>query len=102
MRILHGPQNIGGMAGVLARAQRQCGIDAFSYCLPTGNFQYTADRDIAPRYTLRLESLTGIRAIVGAEILLKEARRYDGFQLYFGESFAGPHLLDVPLLKALG
>ena len=28
MRIFHGPQNIGGMAGVLARAQRELGHDA--------------------------------------------------------------------------
>lgn len=102
MRILHGPQNIGGMAGVLARAERRCGIDASAYCLPTGNFQYTADRYIDERTLSRIETLTGRRANVTMEFFLKEAWRYDAFQFYFGKSYGGPGLLDVPLLKTIG
>lgn len=95
MRVLHGPQNIGGMAGVLAKAQRQCGIDAYSYCLPTGNFQYPADRVIEAEGSLNR----------GREILsffLREGWRYDGFQIYFGTSYTGLQLHDLAVLKALG
>lgn len=95
MRILHGPQNIGGMAGVLARAQRLCGIDAYSYCYPTGNFQYSADRFIQ-------SNGSGARAREIMDFFLHEGRSYDGFQFYFGSSFAGLSLADVPILKALG
>lgn len=95
MKILHGPQNIGGMAGVLARAQRACGQDAWSYCFATGNFCYTADQII------EAESLTGrTKDILG--FFLNKGIKYDGYQFYFGTSYTESGFLDVRLLKRLG
>jgi hypothetical protein len=48
MRIFHGPQNIGGMAGVLARAQRELGYDAEAICFPTGRFEFDRDELVEP------------------------------------------------------
>jgi len=95
LKILHGPQNIGGMAGVLAKAQRQLGVDAYSYCWPTGSFQYSAD------YVVLARSRSGYVQDL-ARFFLKEGWRYDGFQLYFGTSFLGPGLWDLPALRATG
>lgn len=95
MKILHGPQNIGGMAGVLAKAQRQCGVDAHSYCLPTGTFQYPADQVI--HATSELDRMWQL-----IRFFAKQAPRYDGFQFYFGTSYTGLELFDIALLKRLG
>lgn len=93
MKVLHGPQNIGGMAGVLARAQRRCGIDAYAYCYPTGSFRYEADRVIQTQGSSGREVLN---------FFLKEGLRYDGYQLYFGTSWTGLKLKELAALKALG
>lgn len=92
MKILHGPQNIGGMAGVLAKAQRECGVDAFSYCLPTGHFRYVADRTRQHLGTLRQ----------ALPFYILGGFRYDAFLFYFGTSYAGGGLYDVSILKRLG
>jgi len=95
MKILHGPNNIGGMAGNLSKAQRLCGVDAYSYCFPTEPFGYTADRTI---------QATGCFGR-GAEILgffAREGLSYDIFQFYFGVSYTGPGLHEISFLKRLG
>jgi glycosyltransferase involved in cell wall biosynthesis len=95
MKILHGPQNIGGMAGVLAQAQRELGYDAWSYCHPVPSFKYSADRT--------LQTMTkGGRVLEWARFLLWEERGFDCFHFYFGESLTGAYLGDVPWLKRLG
>ncbi len=94
MRILHGPQNIGGMAGVLARAQRELGYDAQAVCLPTGRYDYACDQLLDPA---RFAGLAGpLRSV------LAQAPRFDVYHFYFGESLAGSSLRDVPWLKRLG
>jgi hypothetical protein len=83
------------MAGVLAKAQRQCGVEAYAYCLPTGSFNYPADRIIqATGAWGRASKLFGF--------FLREGLHYDAFQFYFGTSFTGLGLDEVPFLKALG
>lgn len=94
MRIFHGPQNIGGMAGVLARAQRELGYDAQAVCLPTGRFDFDCDDLIEPSRAGRLEWL--VRGV------LARAPHFDVYHFYFGESLAGRSLRDVPWLKRLG
>jgi hypothetical protein len=95
MRIFHGPQNIGGMAGVLARAQRELGYDARAVCWPTGHYDYACDEIIEPMNRAgRLEWL--------ARTMLARETRFDVYHFYFGESLAGSSLGDVPWLKRLG
>jgi hypothetical protein len=94
MRIFHGPRNVGGMAGVLARAQRELGYDAQAICLPTGHYDYTCDRLLKPGRIGRLDWL--LRSILGRE------PHFDVYHFYFGESLAGSSLRDVPWLKRLG
>ncbi len=94
MKILHGPLNIGGMAGVLARAQRQLGVEAFSYCL-SNSFQYNADRLIeAVGTSSRIREL-------GA-FFFRHGLSYDGFQYYFDSSFTGKKFKELAFLKSIG
>jgi hypothetical protein len=95
MKIFHGPQNIGGMAGVLAAAQRALGHEAWAYCHPAHSFQYDADR------VLTVPTRPG-RLFEWARFFLWEERHFDCFHFYFGESLTGPYLWDVPWLKRLG
>jgi glycosyltransferase involved in cell wall biosynthesis len=95
VKIYHGPQNIGGMAGVLATAQRDIGFLAMSCCYTTGNFRYKSDQEITltNNYRKRFWELW--------KLLIKTLWRYDIFQFYFGESITGPFLLELALLKIL-
>jgi hypothetical protein len=95
MRIFHGIHNIGGMAGLLARAQRELGHEAVSFCHPTGSFQFPSDR------TIRGTDLLARAAEIG-RFLLFEARRFDCFHFYFGSSLLGASLGDVAWLAELG
>lgn len=95
MKILHGPNNIGGMAGTLSKAQRLCGVDAYSYCLPSEPFNYTTDRTIqASGYFGRMSEILGFFA--------REGLSYDIFQFYFGVSYTGPGLHEISFLRRLG
>ena len=74
LKIFHGPENIAGSAGVLAKAQRACGADAFAYCFPT-NFRYPADRILKA-------SDNPARVIEMLTFLLKERGHFNVFQFY--------------------
>ncbi|MFN8455565.1 MAG: glycosyltransferase [Anaerolineae bacterium] len=93
LNIFHGPENIAGSAGVLAKAQRASGVDAFAYCLPT-SFHYPADRILRPTdnlgYTLQLLTF-----------LTQKRWRFNIFQFYHNSSLALYELWDVPWLKKM-
>ena len=95
MKVFHGLQNIGGMAGVLARAQRALGVEAESCCLSTGSFAYKSDRTITASRGIR-------RTVEIASLVARHWKEIDVFQFYFGESLSGPRLADVPWLRRLG
>src|SRR3990167_6384417 len=95
MKIFHGPQNTGGMAGLLASTQRAIGFDATSYCYSTGHFHYKADHEI----TLNSRASRYWQLI---KLLATTSIHYDVFQFYFGESLTGTLLADIPLLKKCG
>jgi glycosyltransferase involved in cell wall biosynthesis len=95
MRILHAPQNIGGMAGVMAKAQRELGVDAQSYSFSNGVFQYVSDHELSRRGPLA-------RQVQALWFAAKFSLTFDVFHLYFGESLLGPSLADVPWLRRLG
>jgi hypothetical protein len=89
MKIFHGPNNISGMAGVLAAAQRQIGHEAVAYCYDNPKYGYVHDR-LMPTAQANPNAL--------AEFMRTEAMTFDVFHFYFGESLLGPHLHDVPFL----
>jgi hypothetical protein len=89
MKVFHGPNNIGGMAGTLAAAQRLFGHEAVAYCHDLPKFGFTYDRAMP-------SALAAPDAL--AEFMRTEAMTFDVFHFYFGESILGPHLHDVPYL----
>jgi hypothetical protein len=95
MRVFHGPQNIGGMAGVLARAQRELGCDAEAVCLPTGRSEFECDELLEP-------GGRGARLEWIFRNVLARQPRFDVYHFYFGESLDLDSLRDVPWLKRLG
>jgi glycosyltransferase involved in cell wall biosynthesis len=98
MRILHAPVNIAGIAGLVAKAQRQLGYDATSVEYSSKTFNFATDR------SLHLEQ--------GHNRLLKAGRvfnfaasalmKYDVFHLYFGNTLIPRLHFDLQLLHTLG
>jgi len=91
MRILHAPENIGGMAGTLARAQSALGHRARAYSPMQNQFQFRAD------YTLRKPSILS-RFLAAVRFSVE----FDVFHFYFGSSLFGTCLLDLRPLTFLG
>ncbi|OZI72188.1 glycosyltransferase [Bordetella genomosp. 12] len=89
MKIFHGPNNVAGAAGVLAKAQRELGFDAEAVCYGTGTYGYKADRYLKHSFRDRLATA------------FKEGLTHDVFHFYFGQSLTGDKLFDVPWLRRL-
>jgi hypothetical protein len=92
MRILHAPENIGGMAGVLARAQVDLGHQARSYAFASNHFKFPADI-VMKRPESYLECL---------QKAVSFSTQFDVFHFYFGSSLLGYTLKDVRWLSRLG
>lgn len=98
MRILHAPTNIAGIAGLLARAERDLGYDATSIEYISRRMAFGTDASLhleAQRGPLRKAAAVG-RYALGA------ARQYDVFHFYFGNTLFPWPFPDLPLLRALG
>lgn len=96
MRVLHAPVNIGGQAGILAKAQRELGIEAD---LLIFNETYSKRH-----YDINLslsEKTTVVRYFVLLSNFIKCFFRYDIFHYHFGKSLL-PYNLDLPILKLFG
>jgi glycosyltransferase involved in cell wall biosynthesis len=89
MRIFHGLQNIGGKAGLLAKAQRRFGVDAMSFCTSTGSFNFPADKILLRTKWSRFK------------LLIIALFKYNVFQFYFDSTFTGYLLWELPILKLL-
>jgi glycosyltransferase involved in cell wall biosynthesis len=97
-RILHAPTNIAGIAGLLARAQRDLGFRATSVEYIAHPYAFRADRSLGLSKTDHpLKQV----AVVGG-FALRAALRYDVFHFYFGNTLFPYPYPDLPLLKALG
>ncbi|GCL72380.1 glycosyltransferase [Paenibacillus naphthalenovorans] len=94
MRILHAPQNIAGMAGLMAKKQRDMGYLSESFVTTDSIFKYPAD------YSIKSTSTLG-RRTERFQFFAKSIKNYDIFHFYFGESLLGQQFWDVPLLKKL-
>src|SRR4051812_30687220 len=98
MRILHAPTNIAGIAGLLARAERDLGYDATSIEYISRRMAFGTDASLhleAQRGPLRKGAAVG-RYALGA------LRDYDVFHFYFGNTLFPWPFPDLPLLRALG
>lgn len=89
LRVFHGPNNIGGGAGLLARKQRELGADAQAVCFTTGSYAFEVDRELQPGLGARIE-------------LLRQWRHFDIFHFWYGESLIGARLTDVEWLRRAG
>lgn len=96
-RILHAPTNIAGIAGLLARAQRDLGYDARSIEYVTRRLEFGTD------HSLHLEARRGPLAKGGAVLAyaLAATRQFDVFHLYFGNTLFPWPFPDLPVLRAL-
>src|SRR5204862_4370686 len=98
MRILHAPSNIAGIAGLLARAERDLGYDATAVEYVSRRLAFQTDR------SLHLEARHGPLA-KGAAVggfALEALRAYDVFHFYFGNTLFPWPWPDLPLLRAVG
>jgi glycosyltransferase involved in cell wall biosynthesis len=86
-RIFHGPFNIAGIPGILARAERAAGLKSRAVCFPQGVYQRDVD-----------QLITGFTADFAAEAFAS----YDIFNFHFGYSLFGDSLNDLPWLKRAG
>ncbi|MDQ6695220.1 MAG: glycosyltransferase [Chloroflexota bacterium] len=96
--ILHAPTNIAGIAGLLAKAQRDLGYDATSVEYIKHQYGFGADRTLG---LARNSSAFRKTARVGA-FALGAIRRYDVFHLYFGNTLFPHPYPDLRVLRALG
>jgi glycosyltransferase involved in cell wall biosynthesis len=98
VRILHAPTNIAGIAGLLARAQRDLGFEATAVQYAAHAYGYAADHTLG----LDRQSTFARKAAAVGRFAARAVRRYDVFHFYFGHTLF-PYLFpDLPLLRALG
>ncbi len=97
-RILHAPTNIAGIAGLLARAERDLGFDATSVQYVAHKYDFGTDR------TLNLaHGDNPVKKVVATGLFALDAiGRYDVFHLYFGNTLFPYPYPDLLLLKRLG
>lgn len=97
-RILHAPSNIAGIAGLLARAQRDLGYDATSVEYIEHSYAFGADRSLGlSRDAGPLKKV----ATVGM-FALEAMRQNDIFHFYFGNTLFPYPYPDLAVLRTLG
>lgn len=95
MRVLHAPYDIAGQASILAKAQRELGVEADVLIFNQNKFNYPCDINL---------SLSG-KTIPHKILLLitnfiRSIFKYDVFHFHFGSSLL-PYNLDLPILNLL-
>lgn len=97
-RILHAPTNIAGIAGLLARAQRDLGYEATSVQYVAHKYDFGTDRTLnLSRDDSPLKKIASTGAFA-----LEAIKNYDVFHLYFGNTLFPYPYPDLPVLRALG
>jgi glycosyltransferase involved in cell wall biosynthesis len=97
-RILHAPTNIAGIAGLLARGQRDLGFDATSVEYIAHQYAFGADRTL----NLGRRDNPAKKALAVGGFALEAMRNYDLFHFYFGNTLFPHPYPDLPVLRALG
>ena len=96
--ILHAPSNIAGIAGLLARAQRDLGYDATSVEYVAHQYAFGADKTLG----LSRGDNPAVKLAKVGKFALGAMRQYDVFHFYFGNTLFPYPFPDLPALKALG
>ena len=86
-RVYHGPFNIAGIPGILAKTEREAGYGSKAVCFPAGVYQRDVD-----------QTITGFTADNAVAALID----YDVFNFHFGYSLWGDGLEDIPALRLAG
>jgi glycosyltransferase involved in cell wall biosynthesis len=97
-RILHAPSNIAGIAGLLARAQRDLGYNATSVEYVAHQYAFGADRTLG----LSRDTNAAVKLAKVGRFALEAMQRYDVFHFYFGNTLFPFPFPDLPVLRALG
>jgi hypothetical protein len=96
MKVLHAPENIAGQASMIAKAQRELGIEADVLVFNQKEYNYYCDINL---------SLSGKKIPMQYFLLINNFIRcffkYDVFHFHFGFSLL-PNNLDLPILKLFG
>ncbi len=96
MKILHAPDNIAGQASIVAKAQRELGVEADVLIFDQNKFNYYCDMNL---------SLSGKPRIIREFLLIftfiKCFFKYDIFHFHFGRSFL-PYNLDLLIPRLFG
>jgi len=98
LRILHAPANVAGIAGLLARAQRDLGYTATATEYVTRPFAFNRDHSL--HLETRRSKLNKAWAV--GSYALGAMVHYDVFHLYFANSLLPAPFPDLPVLHALG
>ena len=95
MRVLHAPYDIAGQASILAKAQRELGVEADVLIFDQNKFNYPCD------INLSLSGKTNPHKILLRIInFIRCTFKYDVFYFHFGSSLL-PHNLDLPIFTQI-
>ncbi|HWU13979.1 MAG TPA: glycosyltransferase [Caulobacter sp.] len=86
-RVYHGPFNIAGIPGILAKTEREAGFSSKAICFPAGVYQRDVDQTVTA-----FTADNAVAALIDHEI----------FNFHFGHSLWGDGLEDIPALKLAG
>jgi hypothetical protein len=96
MKVLHAPHNISGQASMIAKAQRELGIEADVLVFDQSYLNYYCDTNLSLS-----EKTIAIRYYLMTINFIKCFFKYDIFHFHFGFSLL-PNNLDLPILKLFG
>ncbi|OGM11202.1 hypothetical protein A2Z22_01815 [Candidatus Woesebacteria bacterium RBG_16_34_12] len=96
MKVLHAPENIAGQASMIAKAQRELGIEADVLVFNQKKYNYYCDINLSLSEKRRI-----IQYILLTFNFIRCFFKYDVFHFHFGFSLL-PYNLDLPILKLFG
>ena len=96
MKVLHAPHNISGQASMIAKAQRELGIEADVIVFNQNYINYYCDKNLSLS-----EKTMVIQYYLMTMNFIRCFFRYDIFHFHFGLSLL-PNNLDLPILKLFG
>jgi hypothetical protein len=120
LRVLHCPDMVGGLAGTLARAQRELGVESWAVSFEKSKYNYPIDEILSPPGTVPIKRITRRWGL-----LWRALSRFDVVHFNFGRTISPQRsfeptsrnplrnllkraylglfeLSDLPLLKRLG